>query len=224
MMHLDAEDHRRVNAAIGAAEERTDGEVIAIVARRSDAYHDAALQWSLLVMLLCFAAVAAFPQAFIGLLEAITGSWHAEWTVRELLTILLAVLTAIFLAARLALNWMPLRLALVPRSTRMRRVRRRAVTLFKVGAERRTASRTGVLLYLSLDEHQAEIVSDRAIHASIPAEAWGAAMALLVDAVRDGRPGDGMVEAIGAIGDLLAQHFPFTGQDPNELPDHIIHV
>ncbi len=72
-----------------------------------------------------------------------------------------------------------------------RRVRRRAIQYFKVGAERRTQARVGILLYLSLDERMAEIVADEAIHKAVPAERWGDAMAALVDEVRVGRPAAG---------------------------------
>ncbi len=40
-----------------------------------------------------------------------------------------------------------------------------------------TARLTGVLIYLSLDEHRAEIVADKAIAYKVPAEVWGEAMA-----------------------------------------------
>jgi putative membrane protein len=39
------------------------------------------------------------------------------------------------------------------------RVRERAVNCFKVGAERRTHGRTGILIYLSLAEHRALIAA-----------------------------------------------------------------
>ena len=117
-----------------------------------------------------------------------------------------------------------LRMALTPGATKARRVRARAVLLFRASIESRTATRTGVLLYLSEAERRAEIVADAAIHAKVPDTAWGEAMALLLEAVRDDRPGDGMVAAIGAIGGVLAAHFPRTGTDPNELPDRLIEL
>ena len=63
----------------------------------------------------------------------------------------------------LILKWMPLRLALTPGATKHRRVRRRAVAIFKAAAERRTVGRTGILIYLSMAERRAEIVADEAI-------------------------------------------------------------
>ncbi|MDI1296202.1 MAG: hypothetical protein PSY12_10020, partial [bacterium] len=109
-----------------------------------------------------------------------------------------------------------------PRGTRARRVRRRAILLFRTAAEARTRGRTGVLIYLSLDEHRAEIVADKAINDKVSADAWGAAMALLIDAVRDGRPGEGLAAAVRQVGEILAPHFPRADDDVNELPDRLI--
>ncbi|MEI9849520.1 MAG: hypothetical protein WDN24_00085 [Sphingomonas sp.] len=79
----------------------------------------------------------------------------------------------VFLIVRYALAWTPLRMALTPRLTKSRRVRRRAVQFFKSSAEKRTKGRVGVLLYLSLAEHRAEIVADEAIHSKGRARALG---------------------------------------------------
>jgi putative membrane protein len=116
------------------------------------------------------------------------------------------------------------KLALTPDATKARRVRRRAIMLFQVGTERRTVTRTGVLVYLSLAEHRAEIVADKSIQSKIGGEEWGEAMLSLVEGVRAGRPGEGIAAAIGRIGDVLATHFPYTGTDPNELPDRLIQL
>src|SRR3546814_7683493 len=78
-------------------------------------------------------------------------------------TFALPILILLFLAVRYLLAIMPLRMALTPKRTKARRVRRRALVYFQVGAERRTMGRTGILIYLSLDEHRAEIVADEAI-------------------------------------------------------------
>ena len=224
-MRITDKDRQGVADAVKAAEATTDAEVVAIAARQSDAYHDVALHWALLGMFLVLAVQAAVPGHFVPVLDwALRGGWGEQWPGWFLLTAELVLLALVFLLLRFALNPLGLRMLLTPRSTKSRRVRARAVLLFRTSIESRTASRTGVLLYLSEAEHRAEIVTDAAIHAKVPREAWGDAMALLLDAIRDDRPGDGMVAAIGAIGTVLAAHFPRTGNDPNELPDRLIEV
>ena len=141
-----------------------------------------------------------------------------------MLTLLLGLSLALFLAVLFALKWMPLRLALTPGGTKTRRVRRRAIMLFKTAAERRTEGRTGILIYLSMGEHRAEIVGDEAITAVTTPETWGEAMAALVTEVKAGRPADGIIAAIGLIGAVLAEHFPRDSADRNEIPDKLIEL
>lgn len=218
------EDRRRVSDAVHAAEAGTSGEIVTIVADRSDPYHDAALQYAVLVLFLALAAYALFPDFYLGLVARIGGGWIEEPTTGRLLWWVWIGLALKFLGTRLILNWMPLRLALVPKSTRRRRVRRRAVDLFKVGAEARTTGRTGILIYVSLGERMAEIVADEGIHAKVAEEAWGAAMAALIAEVRQGRVADGMVAAVGQVGAILAAHLPRADDDVDELPDRLIEL
>lgn len=221
-LRLSEADNQRVTAAVTEAEKATDGEIVTIVARRSDAYHDAGLHWAIGVVFLALSAVAAFPQTFRRLCSWLLQSWDHEVEDWKLLTILLGILILKFLIVRYALAWMPLRMALTPKATKARRVRRRAITLFRAVAQGRTRGRTGVLIYLSLDEHRAEIVADAAVNAKVTPEIWGDAMAALIDGVRQDRAADGMAEAVRQVGLVLARHFPASGDNPNELPDRLI--
>jgi putative membrane protein len=47
--------------------------------------------------------------------------------------------------------------------------------------------------------------------------------ALIAD-VREGRPGDGIVAAIERVGTVLAEHFPRSADDSNEIPDKLIEL
>jgi putative membrane protein len=49
-------------------------------------------------------------------------------------------------------------------------------------------------------------------------------MATLLADVRDGRPADGICAAIQQIGIVLAEHFPKTSANPNEIPDKLIEL
>jgi putative membrane protein len=181
-MRLHPDDRAAVTAAVTAAELHTSGEIVTIAAARSDDYRDVALLWSVAASFLLLALVAAFPAASVDLLDRVRGGWSHPPTPRTLLTILLVAMAVVFASARALLGWTPLLLALTPGPLKSRRVRGRAVELFRVGAEKRTAGRTGVLLYLSLAEHRAEIVTDAGIHAMVPPETWGEAMAAPVRA------------------------------------------
>jgi putative membrane protein len=222
-LKLSAEDHAKVSAAVAAAEAKSDGEIIAVAADRSDAYHDVGLHYAVLVLFLVLAFFAAWPSQLEFWWTWLMG-WSVEPSLRQLLTLLLGLALAKFLVVLFILKWMPLRLALTPGSTKTRRVRRRAVMLFKTGGERRTIGRTGILIYLSMGEHRAEIIGDEAITASTTPETWGEAMTALLTHVKAGRPADGIVAAVELIGAVLAEHFPKSHEDTNEIPDKLIEL
>ena len=223
-MSMSEADHRLITGAVAAAEADTDAEIVTIVARRSDAYHDVGLHWAVLCAFLVPAVAAAFPHWYEQTLIWLLGEWTHELPLRMLLLLLLGHMILKFLAVRYLLAIPALRMLFTPRSTKARRVRRRALLLFRTAAEARTAHLTGVLLYLSLDEHRAEIVADEAIASKIGPEAWGEAMAAMIDEVREGRVAQGMALAIAKAGTILADHCPKSGNNPNELPDRLIEL
>jgi putative membrane protein len=221
---LSESDHARVSSAIAAAEGTSAGEILAVVTDTSDRYHDVALHWSLLVLIAVLAWAAAWPASLEYWWDRLVGGWHTQPSLRQLLTFLMILAVAKFTAVLLILRYMPLRLWLTPGNTKTRRVRRRALTVFKAAAERRTAGRTGILIYLSMGEHRAEIIGDEAITSVTTAETWGEAMTALLGHVREGRVADGMVAAIERIGVVLSEHFPRSGEDKNEIPDKLIEL
>jgi putative membrane protein len=219
------EEHARVSQAIASAEAKSDGEIVTMVSETSDAYHDVALHWATAALIAILALAAAFPgwlQLWYVLL--LGRSWGAEPGLGALLFLLMVLAVATFTAVLLTLKYMPLRLALTPGGTKGRRVRRRAIALFRAAAERRTVGRTGILIYLSLAEHRAEIVADEAIVQVTTPDAWAEAMTELVVEMKAGHPAAGLVGAIEIVGEVLAEHFPRSATDTNEIPDKLIEL
>ena len=221
---LSESDHLRVSEAVRAAEAGTSGEIVTIVADHSDRYLDIALWWAAVATMGALAVVAAFPAFHGRLIGLFSSGWVIEVNFADGLRFALAVAVVTFVTVRLALQWVPLRVALTPGIVKARRVRRRAIRYFKAGAERRTEGRTGILIYLSLTERRAEIVADEAIHALVPNEKWGEAMVDMITPVREGRVADGMIAAIRDVGAILSVQFPRADEDRNELPDRLIEL
>ena len=224
MAYLTAEDHKRVSDAVALAESETSGEIVTVVADRSDGYSDIALAWAVLAAFLALGLFAVFPGFFLGKLEWLIGGWNHEWTDREILCIASALAVVKFVAVWAILHWLPLRFFLIPPPIKTARALGRAIDLFKVGAERRTHGRTGILIYLSMREHRAEIVADEAIASKVTAETWGDAMAAMLVHIKEGRCADGMIAAVEKVGAVLAEHFPRAENDTNELPDRLIEL
>ena len=224
MLRMTEEDHKLVSAAVAKAERESDGEIVTIVAPRSDAYHDVGLNYAVLGMLLVPAVLAVLPQGVVDWALGLFLGWNETLARGALMAFLFVKLAAVFLIVRFALAWMPLRMALTPGATKSRRVRRRAIELFKASADRRTKGRTGILLYLSLLEHRAEIVADEAIHSKVEPDVWGEAMAVLIEHVKRGELGAGMALAVEKMGGVLAQCLPPRADNPNELSDRLIEL
>lgn len=217
-------EHARISQAVHDAELHTSGEIVTIIADHSDRYADIALWWASGIAIFALGWVTVFSDFYTGLVSDVLGSWTIAWTTREVMELALTITVLKFVGSWLLLLWTPLRLALTPGPIKADRVRRRAVRYFKVGAERRTTGRTGILIYLSLAERRAEIVADQAIHARVSNDVWGEAMSDMLAHVREGRIADGMAAAVRDVGAVLAEHFPRAEDDRNELPDRLIEL
>lgn len=223
-MPLDQSAQDTVTKAVADVEAHTSGEIVTVLADRSDGYTDVALLWAVAISFTAMAVVTAFPDFYTGLVDRVLGRWSHEWTPGELLTLVTGVGLLKFLAMWAIQLWQPLKFALIPGPIKVGRVRDAAVKHFKVGAERRTHGRTGVLVYLSMREHRAEIVADEAIATLVDAEVWGTAMADMLGEIRKGHIAEGLAAGIRDVGAVLAEHFPRDADDVNELPDRLIMV
>ncbi|MGE0023915.1 MAG: TPM domain-containing protein [Hyphomicrobium sp.] len=195
-------DEHRIAEAISRAEKATSGEIVAVVAAESSTYLYAPFLWA--------SAIALFvPWPLI-----VWTWWPAAWIYLAQLAVF-----AIVLAATLP---RPIRYWLVPQWIKRARVHRRAMEQFLAQNLHTTRGRTGVLIFVSLAERQAEIVADAGIEARVPKGTWQEIVSRLTSAFTTGRHTDGFVAAIEAVGGHLATHFPPGSCDANELPDHLI--
>ncbi|MEM6494678.1 MAG: hypothetical protein AAF650_09900 [Pseudomonadota bacterium] len=229
MSYLTQDQHTIVSDAVAEAELTTSGEILTVLADRSDGYTDVALLWSVGLSFTMMSLFAALPAPFLNVWDAVVveglmGGWGHEWSTGELasMTIGLGLLTFVLTLA--AQMWAPLKFAAIPGPVRSARVHDQAVRHFKVGAERRTHGRTGVLIYLSMREHRAEIVADEPIAAQVETEVWGEAMIDMLREIKAGRVAEGLAVGVRDVGFVLAQHFPRADDDENELPDRLIEV
>ena len=95
--------------------------------------------------------------------------------------------------------------------------RARAIELFSQLHVWDTENNSGVLIYLLLADHDIEIVADRGISARVDQREWDQITHTMEEAFRAGQFEQGLLAGIRAITTLLAQHFPPTGNNPDEL-------
>ncbi len=223
-------DHARVSAAISAYEADTAGEIYCVMTRRCVPAILPPLFWAGIAAMTAplIWLVAGLPG--LPLVMQLTGRWsstHSPAMFPDMLPLwglaLLPLLSFVLVFSALHLLGR-LRPRLLPRAWRRHMVHRAALNQFKACGIRQTAGRTGVLIFLSLEDHMAEIVADSAIYAKVPPNAWGTALDALVAEARAGRHADAFIAAIGHAGALLAAHFPPLAANPNELPDRLVEI
>lgn len=202
MSLVSEEDSTRVAEAITRAEAGTTGEIVAVIAAESGTYLYVPFMWGAL-------AALAVPFPFIF------WTWWPIQTIYALQLIVFAVLVAV-------LMYRPLRLALVPRAVKNGRAQRRAVEQFIAQNLHTIDNHTGVLIFVSVAEHYAEIIADKGIHARVAEGTWDKIVGNLTRAIGEGRAADGLVGAIDEVGTHLSQHFPPGTRRELGLANHLI--
>ncbi len=192
----------RIADAINDAEQRTSGELVCVVAPSSDDYEHIPLLWAALVAL-----VVPLGLYLLTDLQGFT---------------IYSVQLLIFLIVALVLRNKPLRYRVVPKSLAHRRAHRHAMDQFLSQNLHTTKGRTGVLIFVSVAEHYAEIIADEGIYQKVTPSHWDDALATLTGNIKKDRLEEGFVAAIGMAADVLAEHFPIGKDDEDELPNHLI--
>jgi putative membrane protein len=206
MVRFSAQDKARITEAIHQAEKSTSGEFVAVVARASDHYIFVPLLWSALISLL-------LPGACL-LLE-VPLRWVQLYQIQLLTFIVLAVLL---------MSIPGLHLKLVPARVKHARASRLAKAQFYQQGVQLTPHHSGVLFFVSLAERYVEIVADKGIHEKLGEARWKGIIDRFVGKVSRGRVVDGFVEAIGACGAAMAEHYPPDPTVTDELSDGLIEL
>jgi len=210
MHNISPQDHERITVAIRKAEAKTSGEVYAVVAHQSDDYFYVA------------GFMAAFWALVLGLCIAI-GSWIWGW---EIPASLLAAAQLLSFAVSMALfKFFPsIRLMFVPRSIAYKRASNNAVRQFLSHGIHTTKERSGVLLFVSLAEHYAEVLADEGINSKVNQAEWDDMVATLTQHAAKAQVAEGFILAIEKAGALLAQNFPPRKGQQNELNDRLVEI
>lgn len=224
MAYLNEAQHKLVSDAVEAAELTTSGEIVTVLADRSDGYSDVTMVYAAAAAFTAMSLFAFIPAPFLDLWDAIIGGWMHEWTTGEIASMTIALGLIAFAVTWALFLWEPLKFAAIPGPVKFARVHKQAIKHFKVGADGRTGGRTGVLLYLSMSEHRAEIIADEPIAEVVSADVWGEAMVDMLHHIREGKIAEGLAVGVCDVGIILSEHFPREDDDENELPDRLIEV
>jgi putative membrane protein len=205
MGFLNESEKEQLRKAIRAAEARTRGEIVTVIARTSGDYFYYPTLWAALIAIVSPTLLLALPIGFgaLGIVE---------------------MQLVVFGVLALLLRWPLIKMRIVPQAVQRLHASRRAREQFHAQNLHRTREQSGILLFVSVAEHYVEIIADAGIHARVPEGSWHAVVNAFTARVKARQIADGFVEAVTTIGGHLAEHFPSQGANPNELPDHLIEL
>lgn len=207
------QQRQSISEAIRAAESRTSGEIVPVLASASDDYDRAcflsAILFSLLFTLIFSCVWILYPTLF--------GNSIIIATVAFLSVQFLGLLTGFYAATSLD----GLRRAFIPHRILNLRVSRAAHQAFLQFQISHTANATGILIYVSLFERTVVILADRSINQKHDQETWNEVRDLLISGLKADQGAEGFVNAINRCGEILAEDFPIVKSDQNELTNEL---
>lgn len=194
----------RIIEAITVAEAKTAGEIFCVIAHASSGYSLVPIAWAALVAL-----AAPAPMIYLT-------TWPAG--------LIYLVQLAAFIVSAAVFSLPAIRFRVVPNQAMRERAHVEAMRQFLAQGMHLTEHRTGVLVFVSVAEHYAEIVADSGINAKVAPAVWQDAVNAAVAAIREGRIGDGLVTAVERCGAVLAEHFPPGAINRDEVPNKVVEM
>ncbi|MCP4199500.1 MAG: hypothetical protein GY762_20320 [Proteobacteria bacterium] len=205
--HLKSGAADQITDAIGQAESTTSGEIVPMIVRRSSTVgHVPVILLTLLVALFFVLDGPGWQAEVIG----------AHWVWYLVDVALLMVVTAV--GARLP--WM--QRLLTTRADQAQQVDFRSVIEFYQSNTHRTKDATGVLIFISLMEHRAVVLADKAINDKVANDTWKEVCDQLITGIKKKTLGQAICQAVLRCGEIMTPDFPIASDDENELRDNLI--
>ena len=85
----------------------------------------------------------------------------------------------------------------------------------------KTKNRTGILIFLLLEDKKFFILADEGIHAKVEDGTWSRIAAEMSDHFSQKNFRRGMIHGIASVGTELTKFFPGKQDDANELPNDV---
>lgn len=201
---ISQKDQTDISKIIDSAEERTRAELIPMVVTKSDAYPAAHFRCAILMSFIFTVALYLSP---LNILNPIYFIW-----IQIPGFVIGYFLANIDVIARL----------FVTNKEMEEEVYQRALEAFFEHNLHSTDEHIGVLLFVSRFEKKVKIIGDRGIKERISDEKWQTIIEVFKKEARSTTYLEALKAAIPRIADVLALEFPPTGNNKNEINNHII--
>jgi len=209
---LEGQAESAVRQRVAALEAATGVEAVSAVIARADSYPE--IPWKAFAL---GASVAALATVAVALFQP---GWEALEAVVETSTAILAAGGA----AAIATVWIaPFARLFLPRARRESEVLQYAQALFLEAELFRTSRRDGILLLVSLFEHQVTVVADSGIRDKVGAAELDSVVSAVTTRLARGQLNDALIDGIARLEEVLtARGFHAEAGNVNEIPDSLI--
>jgi putative membrane protein len=205
MVALTDADRALIAQAVGKAERMTSVELRLVLANASSHYGAFALIYpALSALIVGGVAAVVFPD-----LDAQT---------------LYLGQAILFLVAVAALQWLPLRFALIPPVVKRKAAWRYARLHYASIGLKQPHLRNAVLVFASTVEHSVEILVDETIAEKLPEELWAPVVAEFRTCFAQGRVAEAFVNAADNCALVLARAFPPEVGQESQIPDDLVEL
>lgn len=198
------EEKNRIKAMTQDIELRTDGEIAVMVVDQSDRYLEAEILGGIIIGSLLALAISII-------------FFH------ESLYVYIPLSFAFFFPFRwFGAKFPRLKLVFIGHHRKEETVHRRALRAFYEKRLDQTKHHTGVLFFLSLLERKVWVLADKGIHSKMDDTTLNRFANMVSQGIKKGRASEALCQAIEGIGRLLAEHFPVSPGDIDEIPDDVM--
>lgn len=211
-LFLDPAAAETVRARVAGLESARGVEVVTAVVARADSYPE--VPWKAFALGVSITALAA---TILALLEPEWGAFHAvaETAIAVLVSGSLLALGTVWIA--------PLARVFIPVQRREAEARQYAQALFLDHELHRTLRRDGILILVSLLEHQVVVLADRGVSDKVGQAALDQVVAAVTATLSRASIADALRAGLDRLDEILAEHgFSAPPGDTNEIVDNVI--
>ncbi|HEU4345012.1 MAG TPA: TPM domain-containing protein [Candidatus Binatia bacterium] len=199
-----SEEQQRIHQAVIAAEKKTSGEIVPMVVTSSARY--AEVETAGLAIGLGVGTLATF---------VLHDPW--SWMQSQLLWPLAGA------ALGFAGCSVPaVKRRLISKDRMENAVDLRSLAAFAAHGLHHTRAHTGILILISLLEHRVEVLADKGINEKVSAGTWDDIVHIITAGLKSGKACDAFCQAIEHCGEILAEHFPRSPDDQDELANRLV--
>jgi putative membrane protein len=203
----------KITAAVTEAEKKINAEIVPVFMVSSDDYTEAKLRGTLLG--------ATITAAFILIYDHLMG-WYQLFLLQNDWLFVSGIACGGLLGYFLFGYLSPLKKLLVTKQQLKQRSAAMAERVFGEYKLFETKSRTGILIFISLFEHNIQIVPDKGLKEKIADDEWQKVIEQMKPSLRNKKFDEAFIQSISKITEIMLTYkMERIGDATNELPDHL---